>query len=142
MWVVMLVVLLLAAQLNLTAIFPLQPGSPPPPWWLGGRLLWPFAVETPTLIKGDVLSTLTPILGIASALLFLLASAALLHWLVPSGWFHWLVVAGAVLSIILQVIWLCLGGSPSPRGRRAPVGCHRPAHDRREFARVDDQSRK
>ncbi len=106
MWIIMLVLLLLGAQLNLTAIVPLQPGSPPPPWWVGGRLLWPFAVQTSTLIKGDVLNTLTPILGITSAILFLLAAAALLRWLVPIEWFQWLVVAGAILSIALQVIWL------------------------------------
>ncbi len=106
MWIVMFILLLLAAQLNLTAIVPLQPGGTPPPWWVGGRLLWPFAVETSTLVKGDVLNTLTPILGIASAILFLMAAAALLGWLVPREWFQWLVVAGAVLSIVLQIIWL------------------------------------
>jgi hypothetical protein len=70
-------------------------------------LLWPFAVETRTLLpRGDLLNTLTPILAIASALCFLLAAAALLRWVVPGAWFHWLIVAGAVLSIVLQVIWL------------------------------------
>jgi hypothetical protein len=107
MWILMLVLLLLGAQLNLTALVPLQPGSPPPPWWVGGMLLWPFAVETRTLVpKGDVLNTLTPILAGASATLFLLAVAALLRWVVPGEWFRWLIVAGAVLSIALQVIWL------------------------------------
>jgi len=102
----MLVLLLLAAQLNLTAIVPLQPGDAPPPWWVGGRLLWPFAVETSTLLPaGDLLNTLTPFLGIGSAILFLLAAAALLRWGVPGRWFRWLIVSGAVLSILLQVIW-------------------------------------
>ncbi len=106
MWIVILVLLLLGAQLNLTAIVPLQPGGTPPPWWVGGRLLWPFAVETRTLIpQGDLLNTLTPILAITSAIAFLLAAAALLRWLVPGGWFQWLIVVGAVLSIVLQVIW-------------------------------------
>lgn len=106
MWILILILLLLGAQLNLTAIVPLQPGDPSPPWWVGGRLLWPFAVETRTLIPpGDALNALTPILGIASAILFLLAAAALLRWLVPAGWFRWLIVAGAVLSAVLQVIW-------------------------------------
>jgi len=106
MWIVILVLLLLGAQLNLTAIVPLQPGGTPPPWWVGGRLLWPFAVETRTLIPhGDLLNTLTPILAITSAIAFLLAAAALLRWLVPGGWFQWLIVVGAVLSIVLQVIW-------------------------------------
>lgn len=107
MWIVMLVLLLLAAQLNLTAIVPLQAGAAPPPWWVGGMLLWPFAVETRTLVpKGDVLNTLTPILAIASAGLFLMAVAALLRWVVPVEWFPWLIAAGTVLSIVLQVIWL------------------------------------
>ena len=106
MWILILVLLLLGAQLNLTAIVPLQPGGLPPPWWVGGRLIWPFAVETRTLLPaGNALNTLTPILGIASAILFLLAAAALLRWLVPGKWFPWLIVAGAVLSIVLHVIW-------------------------------------
>jgi hypothetical protein len=107
MWIVLLVLLLLAAQLNITALVPLQAGGSPPAWWVGGRLLWPFAVQTRTLLPpGDLLNTLTPILAIASALCFLLAAAALLRWLVPGAWFPWLIVAGAVLSIVLQVIWL------------------------------------
>ena len=73
---------------------------------VGGRLLWPFAVETRTLIPpGDLLNTLTPILAITSAIAFLLAAAALLRWVVPGQWFQRLIVAGAVLSIVLQVIW-------------------------------------
>ena len=106
MWIPFLVLLILGAQLNLTAIVPLQAGDPPPPWWVGGRLLWPFAVETRTLLPpGDALNTLTPILAIASAMCFLLAVAALLRRVVPGQWFPWFIVAGAVLSIVLQVIW-------------------------------------
>lgn len=102
----MLVLLLLAPQLNLTALVPLQPGGTPPPWWVGGRLIWPFAVETHTLVPpGELLNALTPLLGIASGTCFLLAAAALLRWVVPPGWFPWLIVAGAVFSIVLQVIW-------------------------------------
>ena len=107
MWILMLVLLLLGAQLNLTALVPLQPGDPPPPWWVGGRLLWPFAVETRTLLPpGDLLNTLTPILAIVSAILFLLAAAGLLRWVVLGEWFQRLIVAGALLSIVLQVTWL------------------------------------
>jgi hypothetical protein len=106
MWILMVILLLLGAQLNLTAIVPLQVGDTPPPWWVGGRLLWPFAVETHTLFPpGDVLDTITPILAFASAACFLLAVAALLRRIAPEGWFPWLVVGGAVLSIALQVIW-------------------------------------
>jgi hypothetical protein len=107
MWILMLVLLLLAAHLNLTALVPLQAGDPPPPWWVGGMLLWPFDVETNTVLPpGDLLNAVTPILGIASALVFLLAVVALLRWIVRGSWFQWLIVAGAVLSIVLQAIWL------------------------------------
>lgn len=61
-----LVLLILAAQLNLSGLVPLQVGDSPEPWWVGDRLLWPFAVETPTLLKGDALRTLTPILVITA----------------------------------------------------------------------------
>lgn len=105
MWIVILVLLLLGAQLNLSAIVPLQIGDSAAPWWVGGRLLWPFGLETRTLLQGDLLNTVTPILAIASAILFLLAAAALLRWRVPGEWFPWLSVAGAGLSIVLQVIW-------------------------------------
>ncbi len=106
MWIIFLISLLLGAQFNLTALVPLQPGDTPPPWWVGGRLLWPFAVKTHTLLPaGDALNTLTPILGIASAIFFLLAAAALLRRVVPGNWFPWLIAAGAILSIILQVVW-------------------------------------
>jgi hypothetical protein len=103
----LLVLLLLGAHLNLTALVPLQVGDPSPPWWVGGRLLWPFAAEARTLfLSGEALNTLTPILAIASATSFLLAAAALLRWVVPVEWFRLLIVVGAVVSIVLQVIWL------------------------------------
>ncbi len=107
MFVTVLVLLLLAAQLNVTAIVSAAAGQAPPPWWVGGGLLWPFFADTRTLLPaGDALDTLTPLLGITAATLFLLAAAALLGWFVPASWFPWLVVAGAVLSIGLHVIWL------------------------------------
>jgi hypothetical protein len=107
MWIAVLVLLVLGAQLNLTALVPLQPGDAAPPWWVGGRLLWPFAVETRTLVPaGDLLNTLTPILGMTAGICFLLAAAALLGWWVPPAWFPWLVTVGAVTSIILHVVWI------------------------------------
>ena len=105
MWIVILVLLLLGAQLNLSAIVPLQIGDSAAPWWVGGRLLWPFGLETRTLLQGDLLNTVTPILAIASTIFFLMAAAALLRRRVPSEWFPWLSVAGVGLSIVLQVIW-------------------------------------
>lgn len=106
MWVAVFVLLLLSAHLNLTALVPLQVGDAPPPWWVGGRLLWPFAEETDTLLlSGDTLNTVTPIIAILSGLCFLLAAAALLRWRVPARWFRWLVLGGVVFSIALQVIW-------------------------------------
>ena len=99
--------LLFAAHINLTALVPAQAGQAPPPWWVGGRLAWPFGLDTRTLLPaGNLVDALTPLLGIASAALFLLAAAALLHWLVPAQWFLALVVAGACCSVVLQVVWL------------------------------------
>lgn len=106
MWILILILLLLGAQLNLAAIVPLQTGDTPPSWWVGGRLLWPFAAETPTLLPaGDLLNAVTPLLAFAAAACFLLAVAALLRRVVPEAWFPWLIVIGAVLSIAIQVIW-------------------------------------
>lgn len=106
MWIVFLVLLLLGAHLNLTALVPLQPGHPSPPWWVGGRLIWPFAIETRTLIPaGNTLSTMTPLLAIGSAVCFLLAAAALMRWAVPGDWFRWLVMLGVTFSFVLQITW-------------------------------------
>lgn len=103
-WILML---LLGAQVNVTALVPAAPGQAPPPWWVGGGILWPFFSDTRALLpRGDALNTLTPILGIVAASFFLMAAASLWGWLVPSGWLPWLIVAGAVSSIVLQVIWL------------------------------------
>ena len=105
--VVSILVLLLATQLNLSALVPAAPGQVPPPWWTGGGLLWPFFSDTSTLLPaGGIRDALTPILGVSSALCFLLAAAAFLGWFVPASWFSALVVAGAVVSIVLQVIWI------------------------------------
>lgn len=107
MWIAVLFLLLLGAQLNLTAIVPAAPGQAPPPWWVGGGLLWPFFSDTRTLLPpGDLLNTFTPLLGVSSAAAFLLAAAALLGWAVPANWFPWLVTAGVILSLPLQIIWL------------------------------------
>jgi hypothetical protein len=102
---IMLVLLLLAAHLNLTAIVPLQPGDPPPPWWVGGMLFWPFNVQTRTLVGGDLLNALTPILAISTAIVFLMAVAALLRRFIPEDWFRPLISVGVVLSFVLQIIW-------------------------------------
>lgn len=105
MWKVMLVLLLLAAHLNLTAIVPLQPGDPPPPWWVGGMLFWPFDLTTRTFLKGDLLNALTPILAFSSAIVFGMAAAALLRRFVPEVWFRPLIITGVVLSVVLQIVW-------------------------------------
>ncbi|HOU28323.1 MAG TPA: hypothetical protein PLB39_02555 [Thermoleophilia bacterium] len=104
-WIVV-VSLLFAAHINLTALVPAAAGQAPPPWWVGGRLLWPFGLDTHTLLPaGGVLGTLTPLLGIASATLFLLAAGAVLHWVVPAQWLAALVLSGAAASVALQVVW-------------------------------------
>lgn len=106
MYVAVLILILLGAQLNLTALVPAAAGQAPPPWWVGGGMLWPFFTDTRTLIpQGDLLNTLTPLLGIASGALFLMAAAALLGWWVPSSWFAALIVGGVLASVPLQVVW-------------------------------------
>jgi hypothetical protein len=104
---VLYVLLLLGAHLNLTALVPLQAGDAPPPWWVGGMLLWPFEVGARTLLPpGDLLNTLTPILAITAAMCLLLAVAALLRRVVPGSWFQGLVAVGVIASMVLQIIWL------------------------------------
>jgi len=107
MCVAVLILVVLGAQLNLTALVPAAAGQGPPPWWVGGGVLWPFFTDTRTLMPpGDALNTLTPLLGIASGGLFLMAAAALLGWWVPSSWSTVLVIGGVLASIPLQVVWL------------------------------------
>ena len=98
--------LLLAAHLNLTALVPAAADQAPPPWWVGGRLVWPFGLDTHTLVQGSALDTLTPLLGIASAVCFVLAAGAVLGWVVPTQWAMGLLVAGAACSLVLQVVWI------------------------------------
>ena len=98
--------LLLAAHLNLTALVPARAGQAPPPWWVGGRIVWPFGLDTHTLVHGDALNTLTPLLGIASCLLFVLAAGAVLGWVVPAHLAAGLVITGAACSLVLQVVWI------------------------------------
>jgi hypothetical protein len=105
-WIVLLL-LLFAAHINLTALVPAAADQAPPPWWVGGRVVWPFGLDTHTLLPaGGLLGTLTPLLAICSAVFFLLAAGALFHWLVPGQWFAALVVAGAACSLLLQVLWI------------------------------------
>jgi hypothetical protein len=106
MWIIVLILLLLGAHLNLSALVPLKTGDTPPPWWVGGRLVWPFAEDTNTLLpRGDTLNVLTPILAATAALLFLMAAAALLRWAVPAHWFQALIIGAVAASIVLQVMW-------------------------------------
>lgn len=102
-----LFLLLLGAHLNLTALVPAAAGQGPPPWWVGGGLLWPFFTDTSTLLPaGAIRGVLTPILGITAAVCLLLAACALLGWLVPVAWLRGLSVTGAAASIVLQVAWI------------------------------------
>ena len=102
-----LVLLLLGAHLNLTALVPAAAGQGPPPWWVGGGLLWPFFLDTATLLPaGGIRDLITPLFGIAAAMCLVLAAGALLGWIVPRSWLRGLVVTGAVLSIVLQVLWI------------------------------------
>ncbi len=102
-----LALLLLGAHLNLTALVPAAAGQGPPPWWVGGGVLWPFFADTATLLPaGGVRDVLTPILGITAALCLVLAAGSWLGWVVPASWFRGLVVTGVVASIVVQVVWV------------------------------------
>ena len=102
-----LVLLLLGAHLSLTALVPAAAGQGPPPWWVGGGILWPFFADTSTLVPaGDLRDILTPVLGITAAACFLLAAGAFLGWLVPRSWLRGLIVTGVAASVVLQVAWL------------------------------------
>lgn len=102
-----IVLLLLGAHLNLTALVPAAAGQGPPPWWVGGGLLWPFFLDTVTLLPaGGIRDAVTPLFGMTAAVCLLLAAAALLGWIVPQSWFRGLLVTGTVLSIALQVLWI------------------------------------
>jgi hypothetical protein len=103
----MTVALLLAAHLSLTALVPAAIGQGPPPWWVGGGLMWPFFLDTQTLLPdGGLREVLTPVLGITAGVCLLLAVAALWRRPIPASWFMPLVVVGAAASIVLQIAWL------------------------------------
>jgi hypothetical protein len=105
--IVIAVLLLLGAHLNLTALVPAAAGQGPPPWWVGGGVLWPFFLDTATLLPaGGIRDVLTPILGITAAVCLTLAAGALLGWIVPKAWLRPLVLAGVVTSVALQVVWI------------------------------------
>lgn len=102
-----LALLLLGAHLNLTALVPAAAGQGPPPWWVGGGVLWPFFADTATLLPaGGIRDVLTPILGITAALCLVLAAGAYLGWVVPGSWLRGLVVTGVVASVVVQVVWI------------------------------------
>lgn len=101
------VLLLLGAHLNLTALVPAAAGQGPPPWWVGGGVLWPFFLDTATLLPaGGFRDAITPLLGITTAVCLLLAAGALLGWIVPRTWLRPLVLAGVVASVALQLVWI------------------------------------
>lgn len=103
----MTLALLLGAHLSLTALVPAAVGQGPPPWWVGGGVMWPFFLDTQTLLPaGSLRDVLTPVLGIAAAVCLVMAVAALWRRLVPAAWFAPLVLAGAAASIVLQIAWL------------------------------------
>jgi len=82
------------------ALVPAAPGQAPPPWWVGGGLLWPFFADKRTLLPpGDLLGTLTPLLGVGAAACFPMAAAALFGVVVPAPWFPWVIVAALLWAV-------------------------------------------
>jgi len=103
----MLLLLLLGAQVNVSWFAATPVGQAPPPIWVGGRFLWPYVQGSRTLVPQTGFGALlTVVLAGGSGVLFLLAAAALLRWWVPAAWFTPLVVAGAIMSIALQIIYI------------------------------------
>ena len=131
MWIFMLILLLLAAQLNVTAIVP-SPGRGYPTALVGRRqVAQPFAVETRTLLpRGDLLNHSRP-------------SWRCVSYIIPpvGGRATSVGCAGSVVRVAHRgrrralpraagPLALWLGCSPSPRGRCAPVVRLRPARHR------------
>lgn len=105
MWILVLALLLVAAQVNASWLVPLKAGDPEPPLWVGGRFLWPYSEQTRVLVgTGGMGGLLTLVLAMGAATCFLLAAAALLKWWVPATWLPALVVTGAAMSLLLQAL--------------------------------------
>lgn len=104
---IVLILFLLGAQCSLTAFAPAEAGKA----WI----LWPFATNSKSILgfTGGVPQqsggTFTPILAVLaglSGLGFLAAAASLFGILIPPDWWPFLVPGSAILSILLQIIYI------------------------------------
>ena len=104
MRIIVIIMLLLGAQLGLTAFAPAAAGRA----WL----LWPFAADAQRVLSGigglpqQSGSTLTPLLAGVSGLAFLAAALGLLGWGIPANWWLPAVLVATVASIALHVLYI------------------------------------
>ncbi len=107
MRILVLILLLLGAQCSATAFAPAQAGK--------GWILWPFATDSKSLIgmvggvpqqAGSSFVLLLVVLAGLSTLGFLAAAASLFGLLVPASWWPILVPASAILSLLLQILYI------------------------------------
>lgn len=107
MRIVLLVLLLLGAQFSATAFVPAGAGK--------GWILWPFAADSKSLLgfvggvpqqSGGIFAPILAALASLSALGFLAAAACLFGLLIPETWWPILVAASAILSLLLQVLYI------------------------------------
>lgn len=98
----LVILLAVAAHLNLTPFSPAPPGQR----WL----LWPFAAGLRPVIKvgglpGEPRGAVTTLLSGVSGVGFLAAVFCLFGVLVPLAWWHHLIVVSAVSSLLLFLLY-------------------------------------
>ena len=103
MWILVLVLLLLAAQCSLTAFAPAPAGKA----WL----LWPFAADAQPILPGigglpQSGSVVAPLLAGLSALASLLAVAGLFGLVLPGAWWPAAVLVAGIAGLLLAVAYI------------------------------------
>ena len=104
MYIVVLVLLLLAAHFSLSAFAPARAGH--------AHVYWPWAVDTHPVLAGvgglpqERDSVITQSLAVTAGLCLLGAAAALLGLFIPPESWMPLVTIGAVASLVLFVLYL------------------------------------
>ena len=97
MRLIVIVLLILGAHFNLTAI---APGSK-------ALIYWPFGADTKPLLAmfGAYPNSPTQLLSVLAGACFSAALLALLGWLIPANWFTPLIVVGTLASIVLYGLY-------------------------------------
>lgn len=94
---IVIVLLVLGAHFNLTAVVP------------GPKALiyWPFGADTKPLLAmlGAYPNSPTQLLSILAGVSFIAALLALLGWLIPANWFAPLVIVAVAASVLLYGLY-------------------------------------